>query len=405
MFSPHAALAQPPANRGGQQSTFRRQETLGLAGGHLIHKWALRFSGAPNSLKIDDFIFRVERQARLHGVSEGALTIGVGDLLTDGAAHWFWTFQRKYEDATWNELRQAFIRRYAPRRESDYDIRARIESRKQKSGESFGDFAQDLEAIAVRLTRRMQEDELVEVLRRNMLMYLRKALWRTSTDTVEDLLRECAEYEHLCEEERFARRKPTVSELDAEAAGSMRPSYESHRCMQPPQPQQYAPLSQLLQGPHQQQYTAQQQYAQPSQFNQPPQPYQTMTQYAPPQQPHSQQYAHQQQFAASQQPQQYATEYVQPTSEGEFIEALQPPGMSRADQIICWNCRDIGHAFSQCRQPQTHRFCFSWRGPIPTATSRPLPAQPQTAFRQPTQIAQRPTLAPSNPFTQSNAAQ
>lgn len=52
-----------------QRSTFRHQENLGLAGGHLIHKWTLRFSGAPDGIGIEDFLFRVERQARLHGVS------------------------------------------------------------------------------------------------------------------------------------------------------------------------------------------------------------------------------------------------------------------------------------------------------------------------------------------------
>lgn len=127
-----------------QRSTFRRQEALGLSGGHLIGKWSLRFSGAPKTLDVDDFLFRVERQARLHGVSDGALAIGVGDLLTCGAADWFWSFQRKFDNPTWFQLRQAFIRRYAAQRESDYAIRSRIEHRVQRIGESFGDFAQDL---------------------------------------------------------------------------------------------------------------------------------------------------------------------------------------------------------------------------------------------------------------------
>lgn len=184
-----------------QRSTFSQQGNLGLAGGHCIHKWTLRFDGSPKSLEAEDFVFRAERQAQLYGVTQRALVIGIGNLLAGRAAQWYWTYQRQVEDATWDEFKQAFLRRYAPHRQSDYEIRSKIENRRQQQGESFNDFCQDIEALEVRLIRRMAEAELVEILRRNMSMSLRKALWKENTRTVDDLLQYCSEYELLCNEE------------------------------------------------------------------------------------------------------------------------------------------------------------------------------------------------------------
>lgn len=257
-----------------QQPVQQNQQVL--SGGHRIRQWNLRFSGSPTGLGIDDFLFRVERQAQLDGVSNTALALGIGDLLTDRAAQWFWTYQRKNERLTWVDLRDAFIRRYASQRDTDYEIRAKIETRKQRVGEHFGDFCQDIEALAVRLTRRMPEDELIEVLRRNMNMRLRKALWQSRSDTVEELINDCEEYERLCEEEDrqhqlLQRRSMRVSELEE------------------PQPIHY-----------------------------------------------------------------HSNQNHQQDSDPEFpVEALDTTHM------ICWNCKDIGHVFTQCRQPRQSIFCFS----------------------------------------------
>lgn len=268
--------------------TFNRQQQFGLAGGHRIRHWPLRFSGAPNGLDIDDFLFRVERQAELAGVSHAALVIGIDDLLTDRSAQWNWTNQRKGETLNWTQLRQAFLRRYATRRDSDYEIRSKIENRKQRQGESFGDFCQDVEALSVRMARRMPVDELVEVLRRNMNIQLRKALWRQATDTVEDLLILCDEFKELCASEdqlihrQLQRRSMRVAEIDDTI------SVEANDQTSVDQNQSGG---------------------------------------------------------------QYQVPNIQ-------VEALHP-GISKNDNVICWNCKDIGHTFTQCSLPKQSIFCYS----------------------------------------------
>lgn len=198
------------------QLRYSQPDNLGLAGGHRIHQWTLRFDGSSLNLDAEDFIFRVERQASLYGVTTRALTIGVGDLLTGRASQWFWTHQRQHRDITWEQWKSAFFSRFTPHTETDFEIRARIEKRHQDQNEKFCDFCQDVEEMAIRLRRQMPEDELVEVLRRNMSIHLRKALWRDHIESMEELLRSCNEYERLCIEEKqqlSARRQMRVSEL------------------------------------------------------------------------------------------------------------------------------------------------------------------------------------------------
>lgn len=254
-----------------------------VQGGFRISKWPMRFSGAPGELLVEEFLFRIERLARLDGVSEAALVIGIGVLLTGRAAQWYWTYQRNAEHSTWTQFKQAFIRRYKPKRETDHDIRAQIENRKQRQGEQFGDYCQDVEAIEVRLTQRMSTKELVESLRRNMIMPLRKALFRTVTETVDELLLACSEFEELCEEE------------DRMARAAHRKAFAGHR-----------------------QVNEIDEYEQEGSWDQ-------------------------SQFGG--------------TNNRSQVEAIQQ--ISRTDNIICWNCKDIGHPFTQCGKPQQGRFCFT----------------------------------------------
>lgn len=158
-----------------------------------------------------------------------------------------------------------------------------MENRKQEHKESFADFSQDIEALSVRLTRRMPEEELVELMRRNMQMHLREALWRQPTDSVDELITQSEEYERLCaEEERqnrsLQRRTMRVNEIE--------------------------------------------EVQQAEQFDQFGQPHLDV---------------------------QYPEQYV---------EALHA-ATGNNDNVICWNCKDLGHTFTQCHLPQQSIFRYS----------------------------------------------
>lgn len=174
---------------------YHEERAHGGGAGQRMHQWTLRFDGGAGGLQAQEFIFRVEDQARFYGVEPGALVIGFGMLLRGRAEEWYWIYRRQHVDATWVQLRGAFVERYGPCRETDYDLRAKMDKRRQKPGEYFTDFCQDVEALAVRLTYPMRQGELVELLRRNMSMELQKALWRVEFADAGCLRRECADYE------------------------------------------------------------------------------------------------------------------------------------------------------------------------------------------------------------------
>lgn len=332
--------AQPPPvqypSRPGQGS--HNQGGFAFVGGHRIHQWSLRFDGGDNGIDAEDFLFRVERQAQLYGVSERALSIGIGELLQGRVVQWYWNFQREYANATWDQLKEAFLRRFGLNQNTDFEIRARIEARKQKPGERFCEFCQDIESLALRLLHKMLTKELVEVLRRNMCLPLRRALWRVRTDTVDELISMCKEYEHLFmnEESRW------------QSAG---PKGNRH-------------VNELMQD---------------------------TVQWNP--------YA---QYRMS-----------QPDHETPFLEAMQS-GANRNEMMICWNCKDLGHTFTQCPRQRNHIFCFSCgmsgvlkaecpkctgnsrRGAMQAGASRPSQQPHPHILRNPDPRDQRPPKP--NPF-------
>lgn len=305
--------SQPSENRrssGNQQSH---------TGGYNIHKWNLRFDGH-GPIDANDFIFRTERQAQLYGVAQQALVIGVVELLSGKAEQWYWMYQRRTPDATWVEFRRDFLQRYAPNDETDLEIRANIENRWQRPQESFNDFCLDIEAMAARMVRAMPEAELVEILRRNMLSSLHRALWQTQTRTIADLLRHCNAFEKMMRESRRRDRMrfpAHVNELLLEEDDQLNDDHRFQR-QQPMQMQgQLQSLQQQLQL-----------YEQPSQQKTPIQ----------------------------QQMHHYEGEAEQ-TYRVDAVDG-QRAGNQR-DFVVCWNCKDLGHTFGQCPRPQSSIFCFS----------------------------------------------
>lgn len=263
-----------------QNAATVQQADFVLSGGHHIHQWDLRFDGSSQGRDATDFLFRVESQAQLYGVSNRALVIGIGNLLSGRASQWFWTNKRRFHDATWEEWKHAFLLRHSPQRETNFEIRAEIEKRRQLPGEPFTHYCQDMEALAVRLVNQMQEIELVEVLRRNMAIQLRKALWQVRTTTVDALMNCCVEFEELCRDEKYQPyfRKPVaVNELSADQpfCNNIHTDPTSRQLMPPP----------------------------------------------------------------------------------PNVEALRSEKESN-NILVCWNCRDLGHAFMQCQLPQQRIFCF-----------------------------------------------
>lgn len=49
----------------------------------------------------------------------------------------------------------------------------------------------------------------------------------------------------------------------------------------------------------------------------------------------------------------------EPDCAGVWGPQVAEMGITRRDQMICWNCKDLEHPFNECKLPQQAKFCFS----------------------------------------------
>ena len=161
-----------------------------------IDTWKIKFDGTAGELAVDEFLFRVETTARSTYTPFESLATGIHFLLGGRAAAWYWIQVRKYQNQTWEQIRTALIRRFSSE-ESDDEIRMAIESRRQLSRESFGDFSLVVQQMIVRLRRPISEADTVAIMRRNMSPRLREALLLHDTRTVDQLHAVCQRFEKL----------------------------------------------------------------------------------------------------------------------------------------------------------------------------------------------------------------
>lgn len=114
-------------------------------------------------------MFRVEYLASVFCISDNQLVNNFGFLVRGAAKEFYWMVIEKTSnlDLSWKQLRCAFVNQYQIRR-SDSDIKRMLDSRKQKNREPFQDFYNDLLCISLPLREPMLDQDLIELMQRNM---------------------------------------------------------------------------------------------------------------------------------------------------------------------------------------------------------------------------------------------
>lgn len=132
-----------------------------------IDKWRESFSGKPEGISIEEFIFRVETLAESGGIPLSKLATGIHLLLSAKAKSWYWLYRRKNLSTSLYPLREAMRREFWLQK-TDFEIRKEIEARKQGAKEPFSDYCINIEQLVSKMRNPVEEDELIEMLRRNM---------------------------------------------------------------------------------------------------------------------------------------------------------------------------------------------------------------------------------------------
>lgn len=162
----------------------------------MICRWKISFNGGKNGLTVEDFVFRCESMADGCRLPLSDLYDNLYLMLADRAADWYWQFKRSQPLADWTTLRNRFCHFFRSQ-DGDYDIRRTIESRKQGQRESVADFCLEVTTLVNRMSNPMPEQEVIEVLRRNMAPYLQRMTFRHNSRTVDDLIDLCRDAENL----------------------------------------------------------------------------------------------------------------------------------------------------------------------------------------------------------------
>lgn len=270
--------------------------------GHAMSRWPIRYPG-PSKIPIDEFIFRVENLAAADNIPLPSLMLGLHFLLEKGPSDFFWNYLRKNPAAAWNDFRAALLERYATL-DTDVEIRKAIADRRQLTGEAFGEFSLSIENLTNRLRRPMDEGEIIEYLRQNMSHRLQTALLLHPTYTIRELQAHCRRFEKLWEVQSLSARRPVgrVQELED--------SFDHLQIRHPPQPVIHSSIGNQL---------------------------------------------------AVYAPETMNVDYASAGAVEAFRQRATPiqaqPGPNRAEYLICWNCSDIGHTFTDCVAARTV-FCY-----------------------------------------------
>lgn len=157
-----------------------------------IYKWGIRkFSGKGSLMS---FLELVDALKVSRGCSDLDLFESAGDLFESEAWMWWHTNHSQGRFSSWSDLvgnlKKTFLH-------SNYDqvLLDEIKARKQRQSEPVNIFISTLESMFYRLTRTPSEDEIVNIIRGNLLPSYVNALVLQDIDTISDLVRLCKRIE------------------------------------------------------------------------------------------------------------------------------------------------------------------------------------------------------------------
>lgn len=171
----------------------------------IIQNWGLKFDGAPTSLTVDEFLYRVRTLTEDHFNGDFAVICKNFNILLSGKARdWFWRYRKQVENVNWDDFCDAIRYQYKDYK-STSDIREEIRNRKQRIGESFDIFYEAISAIMDRLPTPIGESELIEIVTRNLRPEIRQDLLYIPINSMPHLRRLVQMRESFLNEEHVRR--------------------------------------------------------------------------------------------------------------------------------------------------------------------------------------------------------
>lgn len=178
-----------------------------------LDKWSIKFDGS----SIEEFWFKVECCKESSPYTWDQVFKNFHCLLSERIQRWFWMFRENNRNANIQLLRSTMLDTFRSR-DTDLDIWSLMMKRKQRIGESFGSFWKDMEELSWRFKTSRSPEEIIQVLRANMLPEISLALTVYETNSLSKFLDKCMEADkNLKLYSHFYNRYPKkINELELE---------------------------------------------------------------------------------------------------------------------------------------------------------------------------------------------
>ncbi|XP_059221616.1 uncharacterized protein LOC131996179 [Stomoxys calcitrans] len=162
---------------------------------NIIRNWRLIYSGSDKDIPVEEFIYRVDRmtQTTLGGQYE-LLSLNAHMLFEGKALQWFWRYHHLNRIVEWSSLSVALRTQYRDYY-NDYDVKDDIRQRRQRANETFDDFYDAMLTLSDKLSTPLSDEEMCEVVMRNLRSEIRHELLHLNFRHVSDLRKAVRKHE------------------------------------------------------------------------------------------------------------------------------------------------------------------------------------------------------------------
>ncbi|KAL1377944.1 hypothetical protein pipiens_015913 [Culex pipiens pipiens] len=171
-----------------------RQPAEGARVPKAIHNWPFKFRGTKDSTNLNTFLDRVESFAFSEGVNNAMLLRAIKHLLQDDALDWYSRALNEGELDTWENFKLMIRQEYLS---SHYGqlLREEASSRYQGANEIFQKYYRDISALFRFVQPPMSQEDKFFILKKNMNPEYATILASARPQTIQDMVEVCNAYD------------------------------------------------------------------------------------------------------------------------------------------------------------------------------------------------------------------
>ncbi|KAM8712458.1 hypothetical protein ACLKA7_012902 [Drosophila subpalustris] len=171
----------------------------------IINSWNVKFDGSVKGPTVQEFLYRVRALTADSLQNDFSLLCkNLHVILVGKVREWYWRFRKENPVVEWDAFCEVFKSQYHDNKDDD-SILEDIRARKQKNGELFDTFYEDIMILVSRLSIPMDEYRLMQQLKRNLVPEVKQALLYETVHSVAHLRQLVQLRENLMGEEEAKR--------------------------------------------------------------------------------------------------------------------------------------------------------------------------------------------------------